>query len=1555
MSHVRSVWLLILVCACVSLAGCGGGGSSATQATATPVVVETGSLSGRILDESNHGIANATVEVTPLTTQSAAEVQALTAAATIGSIATVTTGSDGSFTVTGLPSGSRYGVVFSSAGRTTTSLGFSATSENPSRYLEVTLPTGTGKASLELGSPIVLSNPTQAGSSVALTWTRSTATNFEAYEVMRATSPTVTVSSENVKEITRVSTTTTSDSIPQTTVVYCYRVFEKVALSSGQSLWIGSNVVQTTASQSPTATPTPIATRTRTPTPTPIPTSTITPTPSPTATPTPVSSLPPAVVQSFSPTTSNTTITTTIQIEFSGPMNRPMVESSFSVTSSMPTDALTGTASWMGNTIIYTLGQHLGYSRTITVKLEGAKDANGYAIDTLQWSFQTHTPVAATTYPTSSNASPLTVIEVTYPVPMTATSVASGFSITPSVTGTSTWDATRNKLTVTPSSSLASSQVYSVSVTNTQDDAGHSYPNDVAWTFTTRNRTTANPEFFGSLACKTGSSPYYVENGDLDGNGLLDMVVANNGAATISVFLQKSARSFNTAVNYPVQNGPTSVAIADLNKDGSLDVAVTNYNSHSVSVLLNNGDGTLKAAVHYPIGWNPHHVVITDLDGDSKLDLVVASYSYSALCVVFGNGDGTFQCATNYAAGSNPYWVASADLNADGAIDLVVANYGSNSVTVYLGNGNGTFQTGVSYLAGTGLRMVVIADFNGNGVPDLATANYDGNNVSILLGNGDGTFQTAVFYTVASNPHSLAAADINADGVLDLVVTQYNGTAIALLLGNGDGTLKTAQSYATGTNPVALYTGDFNSDTRVDVAVAHYNSSSSANSISVFLNTGTGLANGTGWFAGKADTLTGGTNSRSIVAQDLDGDTKLDLVVANYGSHNVSVFINSGTGTFPISGRTLYAPYTYATNPTNVTCGDVDQDGKCDLIVSCNSGYVSVVPGTGNTTETFNVTATATYWASASPYAATLADFNGDSKPDLATANYGATNMSVLLNKGNGMFAGARPYATNVVNQRTVAIGDFNADGKTDLVTTNSYYYLTGNGSSISVLLGNGDGSFSSPTKYDTGNGNGYYPWGVAVADFNGDGRQELAVANNGTTTITMFMGNGDGTFPAKFSLSCAYSGMTTLCAADLNNDGKMDLIGPASTNDPSLLCVFLGNGDGSFQARSDWPTGLAPYCTTVADMNADGKNDLITVNKTDNTVMVHWGNGDGTFNVSYPTGSGPYGVATNDVNGDGKPDLGVANLSANTVSMLLGNGDGTFSPKVDYATGSAPRSLVVSDVNRDGKADLAIANSGASTLSLLAGNGDGTFASQVEYDVGNAPNSIAVGDLDKDGQNDLVTANYNSNNVSVLLGDGFGSLQPPTNYTVGTSPYAVVIGDVNSDGSPDLMASNLGANTVSVLLGRGTGGFATQVTYSAFPSSNSPTSVNVADFDQDGFADLLVTSNSDTNYMAYLANTGTGAFSAPTVYQVGSDAVPHAVVADLNLDGKPDVVAACGNANAVAILLGNGYGGFASPIRYITGYCVRGVAVGDFNADGLPDIASVSNSNAVSILLQRP
>jgi hypothetical protein len=627
--------------------------------------------------------------------------------------------------------------------------------------------------------------------------------------------------------------------------------------------------------------------------------------------------------------------------------------------------------------------------------------------------------------------------------------------------------------------------------------------------------------------------------------------------------------------------------------------------------------------------------------------------------------------------------------------------------------------------------------------------------------------------------------------------------------------------------------------------------------------------------------------------------------------------------------------YPAGTGPRSVAVGDFNGDGKQDLAVA-NSGSnnVSILLGNGN--GAFQ--AAVNYGTGSTPRSVAVGDFDGDGKQDLAVANSGSNTVSILLGNGNGTFKAAVGYAAGS-GPASVAVGDFDGDGKQDLAVANA------NSGNVSILGGNGNGTFKPPVNIVVGSG----PRSLVVGDFNGDGRQDLAVANSGSNNVSILRGNGDGTFQTTLN-NAVGTGPESVAVGDFNGDGKQDLavanLGSASVS------VLLGAGDGTFSAAVNHGAGTSPASVAVGDFNGDGRPDLAVANNGSANVSLLSGNGNGTFKaaVNYGAGTTPRSVAAGDFDADGKQDLAVANQGSNDVSVLINDASltaCTFRPAVNYPAGTGPSSVAGGDFDRDGKQDLAVANSTSGNVSILLNNGNGTFKPAVNYPAGTGPSSIAVGDFDRDGKLDLGVANAGSNNVSILLGDVNGTFKPAVNFAAGAGPSSVAVGDFDRDGKQDLAIANRGANNVSILLGNGNGTFQAAVNYNA---STGPASVTVGDFNGDGKQDLAVANGTNANVSILLGN-GNGTFQTQMIISAGTSP-SSLVVGDFNREGKRDLAVANHGSSNVSIRLGNGNGGFGAAVNYGAGTGPASLAVGDFNGDGKQDLAVANDGSAnVSIL----
>ena len=690
------------------------------------------------------------------------------------------------------------------------------------------------------------------------------------------------------------------------------------------------------------------------------------------------------------------------------------------------------------------------------------------------------------------------------------------------------------------------------------------------------------------------SAPRGMASADLNGDGLVDLAVGSSGSAAVSVLLADGRGTFGACQEVATPDSLYSVASADFDGDGCADLATANGLGNAVSVLLGNGDGSFHAPVDYAVGQDARGLAAVDLNEDGHPDLAVTNYDDGTVSILLGNGDGTFADQQVVAVGQHPVDVTTADLNADEHADLVTADNLSRTASVLLGNGDGTFAGHVEHALTNPPLCVAAVDLNEDGALDLA-AGSNWSSLNLLLGNGDGSFQGAQELAVASSVWDIHGADLDGDGHADLIAssTTSGKCAIWTLLGNGNATFQDPVATYIGAACYALNPGDHDGNGDVDVAAAVEGSPAA---VVVLRGLGDGTLSPPSYpTTDRADSVTGA---------DFDGDGAIDLATAASGDDGVSVLLNDGGGAFP----------------------DHQHYGVGDMPAAIASG-----------------------------------DFDGDGAPDLVTANERGDSVSVLLNNGDGIFGDAVAYAVGDHPDSVVA-ADFNSDSKLDLATASE------TDQTISVLLGSGDGTFQSVLTSAAG----LEPLSLFAADLDGDGAVDLAATNPSDRSVTVLLGNDNGTFTvAGTYLVCSTSSQViqSICGGDFDGDGAIDLATVSYYYNTESLSVLLGNGDGTFQAKVDYGVTTHPSQVVVTDLDADGVLDLAVSGERDGRFSVLLGRGDGTFaeHTEYGGGHSPGGIFGGDLDGDGVGDVvlpGKADSAGGWVTVYAG--ELGFSSRID-------------------------------------------------------------------------------------------------------------------------------------------------------------------------------------------------------------------------------------------------------------------------------------------------
>ncbi|CAF1157415.1 unnamed protein product [Adineta steineri] len=558
----------------------------------------------------------------------------------------------------------------------------------------------------------------------------------------------------------------------------------------------------------------------------------------------------------------------------------------------------------------------------------------------------------------------------------------------------------------------------------------------------------------------------------------------------------------------------------------------------------------------------------------------------------------------------------------------------------------------------------------------------------------------------------------------------------------------------------------------------------------------------TGSFQKQITFSTGlGSAPNAVAVADLNNDGWLDFVAVNSGSGNVGVFLGLSNGTF--SNQTIYSTG-MRSFPVAISIVDLNNDSYLDMVVAnFYTNNVGIFLGYGNGTFTNQTTFYTGY--NSGPCGVVCGDFNNDSQLDIAVALQTSGQMGVFLGHGNGTFSPIVIYSIDSKAQPvSVATGDFNNDNRLDIVVSNF-----GLGS-ISIFYGNGDGTFSNLTNYTTGSNS--QPACVVVSDLNNDAILDIAVANLGADNIGVFFGNMNHSFYDQITFSTGIgSAPTALAIEDFNNDNQLDIA--FANYGSNYLGVLLQCINGTFFDPLTYSTGnnSQPYFLAVGDFNNDKRLDIVVANSnTDNIGMFFGYVNEGFLNApAYSTGfsSQVTSIAVGDFNNDTRLDVVITNNATNNVKVIFGSGYGTFLYDITYSTGNAsqPCSVSVADLNNDNRLDFVVANSGINTISIFLSNGTGTFSNQITYSTGvsSQPYSVVILDFNNDTRLDIAVASYGTSHIGVYFGYGNGSFMNQQIFSSGfnSHPFALAVGDIDNNNLTDIIATNDGYGNIDVLM----------------------------------------------------------------------------------------------------------------------------------------------------------
>lgn len=1082
---------------------------------------------------------------------------------------------------------------------------------------------------------------------------------------------------------------------------------------------------------------------------------------------------------------------------------------------------------------------------------------------------------------------------------------------------------------------------------------------------------------------------------DLNDDGRPDLIVADS-VGGVSVLINTTMAGADTvAFRAPqlvfdgVATGvETRLLIADINGDGKPDLLVprAERNGAKIWVLLNTSTpGTREISFATPIAFAvddlPEHVTVAEINGDGKPDLVLmngtddpsgdgedgvdesAEPTGNAGSVLLnitepGSSSPQFMETQRLAAEINPAYLVAADVTADGKADLLITDDGGKVWTLInttqTGSDAPTFAAPQGVAAQGSIIMAETAELNGDGKPDLVLTQAGGRNLAQLNATTRGSKVPQFLIPTAIGSPIDALADIDGDGKSDLIVRDSVGRIIGVRLnmtapGASVSSFSAALPFSTPANAFVGAT-DVNGDGRTDLIVAD----NTGNTISVLLNLSVPKA-AVPTFAAPRSFATTGEWQQAVISVDVNADSKPDIIVARGGSHAVSVWLNTTPHGDVIPDFSVQHDFAAGNAPDSVAAADMNGDHKPDLIVG-DGAAISVLL---NTTE---ANAGVPSFASRHILSAdntgfifssvAAADMNGDGKPDLIATAMSALGYEIVVALNRTADGAASP--SFAAPQRmsaeripvSVAAADINGDGKPDLIVTS---VLPGHKEDPYVLTALINTTSRNATTATFAQGKrfpvGYRLYPVAILDVNGDGRPDLVVTSQLSGTISILLNaTAHAANEANFTVAQPFhAGAQPACvaSADIDGDGKLDLV--VADSDGASASVLM-NATARNASRPDSSTarlfdaGNEPVSVASADINGDGKPDVIVANRESATFSVllnTTAKRSATFPTapplaarerSFPLRSAPMAVSATDINSDGRLDLITASGENNTLSILLNTSpDGTrlpgFAEQQAVTLHGEPKTLAPADINGDGKPDLIVTtdNQGGEIEVVVNATAQAAttsvFAQPQRIGLFKTLRDMAVGDVSGDGKPDLILANDSDCAVTLLLNTtppngSAPSFAAPETYATGSPVASVTLFDVNADGQIDVIVTDHRHAALSILLNTGAAdGAAPRFGHlQHFDVGHGPAFVAGADVNQDGKPDLIVTDDRDNTVSVLLNSTARGAtvlgFATGQSFAIGEHADAAVVVLDVNHDRKPDLI--IGNGRGTISVLVN-------------------------------------------------
>lgn len=947
--------------------------------------------------------------------------------------------------------------------------------------------------------------------------------------------------------------------------------------------------------------------------------------------------------------------------------------------------------------------------------------------------------------------------------------------------------------------------------------------------------------------------------GHFNDDNLLDVAIAHKGTeSVVRVWLNRG-----------------SVASADGEpKNGQPDNGKPKVVRFELSDTVKMGPGNLPDS-------GTEGLVAADFDNDGILDLASVNDKSDTVSIRlgrgdFGRGDGTFfpqskddEFELEFQVGTDSERLRAADFNHDGIPDVVVTNEDTHNVSVLIaiagpdGKGTGRFHPRVLYACGFRPVDIQIGDFNQDKNPDLAVK-LDGGGMTLIFGLGDGTFLVPEGTALGDDPEAVAAADFNADGFLDVAVANLLSHEVSILLGRGDGGFAPQIRYELpgGKYPHAIAIGDINDDGRPDIVTAN----EGTDNVSILL----GLGNGQ--FRPLASPTAVGDSPWAVVIADFDDDDLLDIATANRKSNDVTILYgkrgadvafdreNYDIGAGRLPEELLVEKDRHANVVALATINRLTRDFTVFAFTPGTRGAGEAVTKAsqpfGKELNLASLPAWMQYDGAQPrpldanrnedtspirfmPRAVTTADFNNDRRADVVMVDDRTHSAWILLGHVDGTFTPPIQFPVHI-NPEYVVAKDLDNDGYIDLVTAHD------RDSKVGVHFGRGDGTFEDAELLDSEGG----PERVIVDYFTQDRRLDIAIANDDSKSIDFWKQDADRKLVKVVNLKevggkqvevSPVSSPATVSPTNATTSGHFtdDTIRDLASFDRQTgeVQIFAGSGDGKFAwvnsvRLTSQDTKAFPKAEFIvsADLDGNGRDDIVVPDMTSNRVWILWNDGNGQFKVESrdftqeatakateraelepmtindTAGAADLDIrpaAIADFNGDQYLDIAVVNKFNNSVSVLFGKGPsnrrGTFQVTAAalLPVGVHPGTLAAGDFNNDGVDDLIVGNRGSYDLSILVSNGDGTFApeTRIGRTAGSAPSVSA--DFNRDGYEDCITTREIENDLTIELGrggdadcDGNADFARATNGVHGAVVNPIVF-DLNGDDHDDVISLN--------------------------------------------------------------------------------------------------------------------------------------------------------------------